>query len=430
MNSTVTVRIADLVPGHRLAQPIHSQDGLLLIAADVLLTVELRDKLLARGLHEVLVAEEDAQQVTGNLRGSADSSEHDEQTLEERVEQFVRQNHLHVGNNGPAIAANVRRLGTSTYSAKHQAATVANCQKGVSSVQSFMNDVAAGKPPDVDSVSQVTEASIDLLTADFAGLLATTFTASKQSSLATHSVKMANLAMAIGVEMHLDQNNVRTIGIAALLADLGMIYVPEHLLSKKGSLTAIERLEIQKHAIYTADLLSRLNDLPPIVSVITYQVHEKPDGSGYPRQRMGNSIHPFARILHVADAYAAMTSDRPDRRRMMPYAAVECLLRQANSNQVDPSVVRGLLRCVSLFPIGSYVILSDGSQGIVLRANHNEFTKPIVQRLTTANGEVKPSKEILDLRNSKIFVKKVLSTPNSEELAVDVRNGVSLACAS
>lgn len=435
MSTTVSVRIDDIIVGHRLAHPIHSQDGVLLIAADVLLTTELRDKLVARGLHEVLVAEEDAQQVTGNslahMDGEVSSSEWDEQSSDDQVDQFIRQNHLQVGNHGPAVAATVRRLGKVVYSAKHQAATVENCKRGVTSVRSFMNDVVAGTEPDVGSVSQVTGSSIDLLTADFAGMLAMTFSASKQSTLATHSVKMSNLAMAIAIEMHLDVKNVRTIGIAGMLADLGMAYVPERLLNKKSRLTAIERLEVQKHSIYTANLLMKIKDLPSIISVITYQVHEKPDGSGYPRQRMGNSIHPFARILHIADAYAAMTSDRPDRRRMMPYAAVECLLRQAKNNQVDAAVVRALLRCVSLFPIGSHVILSDGAQGVVLRANDSEFTKPVVQKLVpAADGSLKLSNDILDLRNSKICVKNVVQDPNAEELTVDVRSGVELACAS
>jgi HD-GYP domain-containing protein (c-di-GMP phosphodiesterase class II) len=423
---TVSMRIDNLLTGHRLTHPIHSQDGLLLIAADVVLTAELRDNLLARGLHEVLVGEEDAQQITGSLPvAESGPSEWDQAALDARAEEFVRQNHLHVGNHGPAVAAKVRQMGTCPYSPKHQAATVKNCHQGMSSVSSFMTDVAKGVHP---NVNDVTGASIDLLTADFAGMLATTFNASKQPTLMAHSIKMANLAMALAIEMHLDENNVHTIGIAAMLADLGMIYVPERLLRLQRRLRPIERLEVQKHSIYTADLLSRLKDLPSIVSVITYQVHEKPDGSGYPRQRMGNSIHPFARILHVADAYSAMTSDRPDRPRMMPYSAVECLLRQANNNQVDAAVVRALLRCVSLFPIGSQVVLSDGTQGIVLRANDNESTKPVVQRLVAASdGSLQPSGDVVDLRNSSVAVMKAVPAPNSKELAIDVRSGIALA---
>jgi hypothetical protein len=91
-----------------------------------------------------------------------------------------------------------------------------------------------------------------------------------------------------------------------------------------------------------------------LVPLVSYQIHERINGSGYPRGRSEENIHPFARILYVADRYVSLTSLRPHRQPLTPYAAMETLLKSEEERGADPLVVRALLRVISLFPVVSW----------------------------------------------------------------------------
>jgi HD-GYP domain-containing protein (c-di-GMP phosphodiesterase class II) len=200
-----------------------------------------------------------------------------------------------------------------------------------------------------------------------------------------------------------------------------MAYVPLDVRNATRPLSEIEFLEIQKHPIRTANILQKTPSIPDIVTLVAYQSHERPDGSGYPRGRDKKSIHAFARILLVADSYTAMTSARPHRRPMMPYAAMETLIRQAQQWRVDPPVVRNLLHVLGLFPIGSYVVLSDGSVAKVIRSNGEDFTRPVALRVQDAQGRrINDDDEsaVVDLSTSEVKVVQALPTPGRDEIGM------------
>jgi len=183
----------------------------------------------------------------------------------------------------------------------------------------------------------------------------------------------------------------------------------------------VEFLEVQKHPIYTLDILEKVSGMPRLVPLIAYQVHECPNGSGYPRGRSGKRIHPFAALLHVADIYVALTTPKPYRPALMPYAAVECLLQMATAGSVDPMVVRTLVNTFSLFPIGSLVALSDGSVARVIRRNGNRYTSPIVQVIRDPEGGRMPTGHeatLVDLANGDLSVVQAVPRPGHNEIGL------------
>ena len=124
--------------------------------------------------------------------------------------------------------------------------------------------------------------------------------------------------------------------------------------------------------------------------MVAYQMHERANGSGYPRGRTIEQTHPLARIAAVADSFTALVSARPHRAGMLPYFAVEKLVRDTAKGLFDPQAVRGLLQAVSLFPIGSYVELNDGYVGRVIRSNAFDYTKPIVEAWKRGRTSLRP----------------------------------------
>jgi diguanylate cyclase (GGDEF)-like protein len=164
-------------------------------------------------------------------------------------------------------------------------------------------------------------------------------------STSAHSQTVARYAATIAEELGLDAERKERIRLAGMVHDLGKIGVPDHVLLKPGSLTPGEWQQMQRHPELGAQILdsASLHDLASWVLAH----HERPDGTGYPLGLSGDAVSLEARILAVADAYEAMTSDRPYRAAMPAQAAREELLRHRGT-QFDPAVVDALLRALKL----------------------------------------------------------------------------------
>jgi HD-GYP domain-containing protein (c-di-GMP phosphodiesterase class II) len=124
---------------------------------------------------------------------------------------------------------------------------------------------------------------------------------------------------------------------AGLLHDIGKIGVSELILNKPGRLTPAEFDEIKKHPTLGANIIADVPFLRPLVPMVLHH-HEFFDGNGYPSGIKGDQIPFGARILSVADAYEAMTSDRPYRRSLSAQAALEILMN-GKGKQFDPRIV-------------------------------------------------------------------------------------------
>jgi diguanylate cyclase (GGDEF)-like protein len=161
----------------------------------------------------------------------------------------------------------------------------------------------------------------------------------------THARWITDLAIRVGRELGLDERALKRLELGALLHDIGKIGVPTTILSKPGRLTAEEREIVQKHPVLGERIIApidRLQDVRPIVR----HCHERWDGRGYPDGLVGAAIPLEARIIFVCDAYHAMTTDRPYRRRLGHPEAVR-RLREAAGTQFDPLVVEVCIRALA-----------------------------------------------------------------------------------
>jgi diguanylate cyclase (GGDEF)-like protein len=157
----------------------------------------------------------------------------------------------------------------------------------------------------------------------------------------SHSSRVAELSAWIALRLGLDQEQVELTRLAGSLHDLGKLAIPEEILRKPGPLTQPERLVLERHPQIGHRMLESLG-VDPVADWVLHH-HERWDGSGYPDRLSGDAIPLGARIIFVADAYDAMTSDRAYRGRLTPRAAVEELERCAGS-QFDPQIVEVFAR--------------------------------------------------------------------------------------
>jgi putative nucleotidyltransferase with HDIG domain len=152
-----------------------------------------------------------------------------------------------------------------------------------------------------------------------------------------------NIAEEIAREMNLDEKNIGIIRDAGLLHDIGKIGIPGQILNKPGPLTYEEFNGIMKtHSSLGANIVRDVPFLQGLYKLILHH-HEHFDGSGYPDGIKGEQIPMGARILHVADAFEAMTSNRPYRTSLGEVEALRRLVA-AKSTQFDPAVIDAFLR--------------------------------------------------------------------------------------
>jgi diguanylate cyclase (GGDEF)-like protein len=152
----------------------------------------------------------------------------------------------------------------------------------------------------------------------------------------SHSERVGELAARISRRLGLDEAQVELTRLAASLHDLGKLAIPEEILRKPGTLNESECLVLQRHPQIGFRMLESLG-VEPIAEWVLHH-HERWDGGGYPDRLRGEEIPLGARIIFVADAYDAMTSERVYRRPLSPDEALEELERCSGS-QFDPAIV-------------------------------------------------------------------------------------------
>ena len=170
---------------------------------------------------------------------------------------------------------------------------------------------------------------------EFVGSLANALDA-RDRYTAGHSQRVSSLSQAIAIAMQLDRAAVDRIQIGALLHDLGKIGIADALLQKQGALTLDEFAVIRLHPGIGRKILQGVHGFAPYLDAVELH-HENWDGSGYPHGQSGEETSIDARIIHVADAYDAMTSDRPYRHGMPHEVAIEIILNAAGT-QFDPKI--------------------------------------------------------------------------------------------
>jgi hypothetical protein len=189
--------------------------------------------------------------------------------------------------------------------------------------------------------------------------------------------------------------------IAALIHDIGMLRVPLELLATPGPLSDEQRRIVEAHAVAGAELITQQ---VPALAMLAEPIachHERTDGTGYPGGLKEDALSSLARLLAVADTYAAFCCPRPHREARDPRTALTDTLLLADRGQLDREHAQKLLK-LSLYPVGAVVELVDGSIGVVVANHHNRTSlsaaaRPVLALLTDSEKRVLPAPRHLDL---------------------------------
>ena len=199
-----------------------------------------------------------------------------------------------------------------------------------------------------------------------------------------HSVNVAVLCCLIGRGMGYNRTQLVELTLGGLLHDVGKIFIPPEILNKEEPLTGEEIAIVRRHPRDGFELLRTTPGIPLRSAHMALQHHELMDGSGYPRGLKGHEIHPYARINAVADAFDALTSDRPYRLGVSPMQALN-MIHELRATHYDPKVIAVLRSFVAPYPVGSKVRLSTGDRAVVVAVQRDNLERPDV-RIIERNG--------------------------------------------
>ena len=246
---------------------------------------------------------------------------------------------------------------------------------------------------------------------------------SDRNFIVVHALRSTVLAIAIAQQLKMPLSKMIDLGVTCILHEIGMLRLPPQLYNTSKKLTSGQRAQISRHTVFGYTIIKDLN-FPIPVQLGVLEHHEKENGMGYPRRLPGEKIEPIAKIISVACSYEAISSPRTYKDERTTFDALLEMI-QNRERAYDDVVLKALLYTVSLYPIGTYVYLSNRKIGVVIDSNQKNPKCPIVQMITEKEADGSPktiqtSPELSILRIlSKQEKEDILKVVESKENAMD-----------
>ncbi|HEX3018937.1 MAG TPA: HD-GYP domain-containing protein [Chitinispirillaceae bacterium] len=201
-----------------------------------------------------------------------------------------------------------------------------------------------------------------------------------------HSVNVGVLITALAYSMGYTKDKLVHAGVGGLLHDIGKMGIPESILNKKGKYTSGEYAIMKRHPEIGINMLKGYKNISEISRTVVIQHHERYNGNGYPRHLSGSSISEIGLIAAVADVYDAMTTDRVYRVAWTPHKALSMIFQGCDTDY-SRRIVELFTKNLGIYPVGSFVKLSSGEMGIVVRVEKGEILAPDVLILYSVDGK-------------------------------------------
>ncbi len=284
--------------------------------------------------------------------------------------------------------------------------------EALNQVEALYKALAAGTQVTPKHIKDIVESYIKVFKTD-ANILRnfSVFETVESKYLYSHALRVCLLSINIAAAQGYSADQILEVGQAALLADVGMMLVPEAIRFKRGPLNPDEMFEVKKAPIMGLYMLEKVPNLSKNISFVSYQHHEKISGEGYPNRRKGLLIHNYAKIVSIADAFQAMCSARPYRKALNPFHAMDKIISMTQAGHFEPEMVKDFVQTVGLFPIGSLVQLSNKCIAKVVATNGKSIDRPVLSVIMDAEQNQLASEEIYQtslLKNKDVRIAKPL----------------------
>jgi HD-GYP domain-containing protein (c-di-GMP phosphodiesterase class II) len=244
-------------------------------------------------------------------------------------------------------------------------------------ITQVMGDIRLGKNVDVKQAKQLVNELTENVVNNPTALLWLTQLKNKDEYTSLHSLNVCVLSLLFGRSLNLPEEQLNTLGLGALLHDVGKLKVPTTVLNKPDRLSTEEFDIMKKHTLFGYDLMKKQDGLSNEALNIIVQHHERLNGSGYPYNLQHGQISHFSRIVSIVDVYDAITSKRVYHDETPPFNALSDIYKQREKD-FDSGLVEQFIKCLGIYPIGSLVELNTGQVGVVVFFSEKNHLSPTV----------------------------------------------------
>jgi HD-GYP domain-containing protein (c-di-GMP phosphodiesterase class II) len=267
--------------------------------------------------------------------------------------------------------------------------------------------LAEGSLRDATPIRSVAGDFLRELQGDSDQTLSTALTQTADQTLAIRSVQMSVLSIAIARAMKMTVEEQATVGSAAMLHDMALFELPENERHSPELMRPESRRVYESHPAIAYDMLERVRDIDGTVRIIVLQTHEQADGTGFPRRISITRTHRLARVVNLADAYLSLIGCGLGSQNIYPADAIAYLMHHSCQGRFDSVATCGLVRAVSIYPLGSLVQLSDNRTGKVARSVPGNPLSPIVSVAGDNGGST-----LIDLEEASLTVERPMDEPS------------------
>lgn len=269
------------------------------------------------------------------------------------------------------------------------------CNQARDKVQSLFTEARMGKAVDVDGCAPLVEAIIGSVESDPGALLSLVRLKSKDEYTYLHSVAVCALMVALARTLKLPDTEVRKLGLAGMLHDMGKARIPLPVLNKPGRLTDAEFALMRRHPQWGYDLLVEGQVDCAVTLDVCLHHHEKIDGSGYPEALADKHISLPARMGAICDVYDAVTSARAYKQAWDPGEAIRQMAQW--KGHFDPVVFQAFVKTVGIYPVGTLIKLQSGRLAVVIEQGSRSLLMPRVKVFFSTKSMLPITPEIVDL---------------------------------
>lgn len=356
------ISIQNCKPGMRLARNIYNDEGIVLLGEHVELTETMIRRLEQLGIHRIYIEDPRAEDIVIRENISEETRREALRTIRETFQNYMNEAKQGRMFSNPHLGKDFRRV----------------------------LDMI------IDELKEHEQAMIMLNTIHVS-----------DHYLFQHSLNVSIYAIMLGTALGYTYDQLRVLGLGAMLHDIGKTLVPQEILLKPDKLTEEEMRIMRRHPEDGFRMLKDNPNIPLIAAHCALQHHERLDGSGYPRGMKGDEIHDYAKLLGIVDTFDAMTTHRVYKPAALPHEAVEVLYAGAG-RLYDAHMIQLFRDRVAIYPPGTTVELNTGEIGIVVDINASLPHRPVVRIITDENGqELKEPYEIDMSKKLNIVITKV-----------------------
>lgn len=271
--------------------------------------------------------------------------------------------------------------------------------KAAKEVTSMFNEVRMGKALQAENAIPLANEIYLSVVRNPSALISLTRLKTKDDYTYMHSVAVCALMIALGRKMGIDEDTVKSLGMAGLLHDVGKMAIPDLILNKPGQLTEEEFGLVKSHPERGWEMLKGSDDVDDIARDVCLHHHERVDGTGYPEKLSGENLSLFAKMGAVCDVYDAITSNRSYKQGWSPAESIRKMASWKDGH-LDNDVFNAFVSTIGIYPVGTLIKLDSGRLGVVTDQSSMNLLNPKIKVFysVSANRYLTPS--MLDLAKS------------------------------